>query len=53
MPVAPKMNWPVPLKVTVLVPGVKVPPLLVQLPVTLIFVPVPALRLAPEAMVKL
>jgi hypothetical protein len=45
------MDWPVPLKVTVPVPGVKVP-LLVQLPPTVILL-VPAERVLLAAIVKL
>ena len=44
---------PVPLKVTVPVPGVNVPPLFVQLPAILMEEAVPAVRLVPEPMVKL
>ena len=44
---------PVPLKVTVPVPGVSVPPLLVQLPAIYILTAVPAVRLVPGPMVKL
>ena len=48
------MAWAsVPLNVTVLVPGVNVPPLLVQLPAILMVEAVPAVRLVPEPMVKL
>ena len=43
---------PAPLNVTVLVPGVNVPPLLVQLPEALILVAVPAVRVVPELKVK-
>ena len=50
----PFIAWaPEPLKVTVPVPGVNVPPLLVQLPAILILDAVPAVRLVPEPMVKL
>ena len=50
----PLIAWaPVPLKVTVPVPGVNVPPLLVQLPAILILEAVPAERLVPEPMVRL
>ena len=46
------MDWPVPFRVTVLVPGVKAPPLLVQLWLTLMLVALPALRVVPEPMAK-
>ena len=46
------MDWPVPVKLTVPVPGVKVPPLLVQLPATLILTTVLAFSHVPEPMVK-
>ena len=46
------MDWPVPLKITVPVPGIKLP-LSVQLPATLMLEAVPALRVVPEPMIKL
>ena len=48
----PFITWAsVPLKVTVPVPGVNVPPLLVQLPATLILEAVPAIKVAPAPIV--
>ena len=52
--IEPFIAWaPVPLKVTVPVPGVNVPPLLVQLPAILMGEAVPAERVVPEPMVRL
>ena len=53
VPVEPLITWAsVPLKVTVPVPGVNVPPLLVQLPAILMLEAVPAVKVAPAAKVR-